>query len=97
MFDNTLNIRFTIDWYVNGENTSTSYNMTAEQAYDTAIPGEALLPTPGSRWHVIMRSAALQKMAALQPGETFKVCFQDPHERPGHDTEVITITRAPVS
>ena len=95
MFDNSA--RFTIDWYVNGDNTSTSYNMTAEQAYDNAIPGEALLPTPGSRWHVMMRRPALQKMAGLQPGETFKVCFQDPHVNPEYDTEMITITRAPVA
>jgi hypothetical protein len=93
MYDNTPNSRFTIDWYVNGQNTSTCYNMTAQQAYDNAIPGEALLPTEGSRWHVMMRSAALQKMAQLNPGETFKVCFQDPHVNPEYDTEMITITR----
>ncbi len=70
--------------------------MTAEQAYDHAIPGEALLPTPGSRWHVMMRQHALKNLADLNPGETLKVCFQDQHELPGYDTEVITITRAPV-
>ena len=85
--------RYTIRWYVNDVNTSTALNLTAEQAYDIAIPGEALLPDTAERWHVLMRQPALDKMANLQPGESFKVCYQDPHPRPGYDTEVITITR----
>ncbi len=84
---------FNVFWYVNDENTSQALNLTAEQAYDVAIPGEAILPLTAARWHVMMRQAALQKMASLQPGESFKVCYQDPHELPGYDTEVITITR----
>ena len=87
-------IRYNIDWYVNGQNTFTSYNMTAAQAYDHAIPGEALIPLTASRWHVMMRQPALKNLADLKPGETLKVCYQDQHELPGYDTEVITITRA---
>ena len=95
--NNNNTARYTINWFVNNENTSTSYNMTAEQAYDHAIPGEAILPLTAARWHVVMRRAALDKMAALRYGESFKVCYQEPHPLPGYDTEVITITREPVN
>jgi hypothetical protein len=91
--NNTESIRYNINWYVNDQNTSTALNLTAEQAYDQAIPGEALLPLTAERWHVLMRQPALEKMASLKPGESFKVCYQEPHRLPGYDTEVITITR----
>lgn len=77
--------------------TSTALNLTAEQAYDHAIPGEALLPLTAERWHVVMRAPALEKMRNLKPGHSFKVCYQEPHPLPGYDTEVITITRESVN
>ena len=85
--------RYNITWFVNGVRTSSALNLTAEQVYDAAIPGEALLPIEGSRWHVMMRQPALQKMESLQVNNSFNICYQSPPPINGHDTEVITVTR----
>ncbi len=85
--------RYNITWFVNGVRTSSALNLTAEQVYDVAIPGEALLPIEGSRWHVMMRQPALQKMDAIRLNESFNICYQSPAAYDGHDTEVITVTR----
>lgn len=85
--------RYTIKWFVNGVRTSSALNLTAEQVYDSAIPGEAIMPIPGSRWHVMMRQAALQKMESMRLNESFNICYQSPPTHAGHDTEIITVVR----
>ena len=85
--------RYTVQWFVNAEQTSSCVNVEASQAYDMAIPGEALMPVEGNRWHVMMKNPALDKMESLAVGDSFKVCWQDLHPLAGYDTEMICITR----
>lgn len=85
--------RYNVFWFVNAEQTSSCMNVSAQQAYDLAIPGEALMPVEGNRWHVMMKNPALDKMEVMAVGDSFKVCWQDISPRPGYDTEIITITR----
>ncbi len=85
--------RYNVFWFVNSEETSSCLNVTDQQAYEMAIPGEALMPVEGNRWHVMMKNPALNKMEAMSIGDSFKVCWQEQHPQPGYDTEMICITR----
>ena len=71
--------------------TGSSLNLSANAAYHTAVPGEALHATEGSRWHVMMRGHALKEMANLLPGESLRICWQD--HASALDTEHILIVR----
>jgi hypothetical protein len=83
--------RFTVHWYVNNQCTYTVKNVRAEQAYDMGIPPEAIMPTPGNRWHVMMRNNAIEQMNQTNINQ-LAICFQDP--LPGYDTERVVVTRA---
>jgi hypothetical protein len=86
--------KYSVTWRVNGVITSTAENLTAEQAYTEAIPGEALAPTPGNRWHVLMRQAALSRMAWLALHEEIHLAWQDPGSAgSGLDVEEISVYR----
>ena len=86
--------RFQIKWYVNGENTYTVDNLMIDQVYDQAVPGEAFHAHEGNRWHVMLKYPATQKMVGMFQGDSFNICYQDPHPaNPEYDTEVITVTR----
>ena len=85
--------RFEIKWYVNGENTYTVENLTFDQVYDEAVPGEAFHPHEGNRWHVMLKYPAIEKILSMFPGDTFRICYQEPHVNPEYDTEAISIMR----
>ncbi len=84
--------RFTVKWYVNGENTYTISTLRASHVYDQAVPPEALLPVEGNRWHVMMREAALKRMLNTRIHESFTLCFQDHSPNPELDREMIIVT-----
>ena len=86
--------QYSVYYYVNGERTGTFENVSAEEAYKEAIPGEALLPFEGNRWHVMLRWAAYERMLKLKEGDELAVAWQDPG-RPGYDTERIVIALCP--
>jgi hypothetical protein len=81
--------RFTVKWFVNDQCTYTVKNVRASQAYDMAIPPEAIEPVPGNRWHVMMRQHALEQCQAQNSSLT--VCYQD--ALTGYDTERVIIIR----
>jgi hypothetical protein len=83
--------RYTVVWRVNGRVTATLENVPAEQAYDEAVPGEALLPLPGNRWHVLMRQPALTRMLFLGGAEEISIAYQENSQTPGLDVEQITV------
>lgn len=83
--------KYTLVWRINGEVTATLENLTAEQAYEEAIPGEALMPYDGNRWHVLMRQPALTRMLFLGPSDTMALAYQDPPRTTGLDVEEITV------
>ncbi len=85
--------RFTVTWYVNGENTYTISTLPASQVYDISVHPESILPVEGNRWHVIMRHQAMTRMLHCNMNESFTLCFQDPHVNPEMDTEMIIVTR----
>lgn len=85
--------RFQIKWFVNNENTYTAENLTFDQVWDEAVPGEALRADEGNRWHVMLKQPAIQKMLSMYQGDSFRICYQDPHVNPEYDTEVIVVSR----
>ncbi len=88
--------RFSVYYYVNDVLTSTLENCTAEQAYREAVPGEAMFPYEGNRWHILLRHAALDRMGNLEAGQSLRVAWQDPHPQGrAFDTERIMIFREP--
>lgn len=95
MVPTTMLMRFSVYYYVNGVNTYVMNGLSSEEAYGSAIPGEALLPFDGGgRWHVLMRQPALEQMLQLLTGETLRVCWQHPPEVGAiGDTEHILIVR----
>jgi len=84
--------KFTVQFFVNGENTSTVENLDFDQAYNMAVPGEALTM---DGWHVLMKHAARTEIAKLFAGETLRISYQDP-VRPGFDCEHILMMLAPI-
>lgn len=88
--------KFSVTWRVNGEVTYILENITAEMAWDEAVPDEALRQELGNRWHVYMRAPALLKMRIMAVGEQFTVAYQDP-SAVGADQEEITVQRIYVS
>lgn len=89
--------RYTVQYFVNNKMTATLEHCTAEQAYKEAVPGEATQPYEGNRWHVLLRYAALPRLANLDPGEAVPVAWQDPspHNPTYYDVERIIIVREP--
>lgn len=85
-------MKFRVTWRVNGEVTYILENVSAEMAWDEAVPDEALTPAPYNRWHVYMRAPALSKMRTMSCGEEFSVAYQDPSSV-GADQEDIRIER----
>lgn len=77
---------------MNGERTGTLENLSAEEAYTEAVPGEALFPFPNNRWHVMMRYSAIERMKKLDMQEELAIAWQDSAPR-GYDTERIIIVR----
>ena len=86
---------FSVLFYVNGELTHTIKNLQSNEAYTDAIPLEALRADPNSRWHVMLRQPALEKLDALLTGETLRVCWQEPSVYNWPDTEHILIMKEP--
>lgn len=82
---------FSVFYYTNGVMTGSSLHLSANAAYHSAVPGEALHAVEGSRWHVMMRGHALKEMANLLPGESVRICWQD--HASALDTEHILIVR----
>ena len=64
-------------FYMNDELTSITTNLTSKNAYSTAAIEEARNQHPGSRWHIMLRGAALDRLKDLLVGETLRVCWQD--------------------
>jgi hypothetical protein len=86
--------RFTVQWFVNNQRTYTVKNVRGGAAYDMAIAPEALQPTEGNRWHVMMRQSALQQLIQLNSNQELTVSYQDLLE--GYDTERVVIVREAV-
>jgi hypothetical protein len=85
--------RFTIKWYVNGENTYTISTLRASQVYDECITNEMLNGHLANRWHVLMRHQAMTRMLHCNIHSSFTLCFQDKPNDPELDTEMILVTR----
>lgn len=86
--------RFQIKWFVNNEQTYVAENLRFSQVWDEAVPGEALRPYEGNRWHVMVKPAANQKMLGMYVNDSFAICYQDPHHaNPEYDVERIVVTR----
>jgi hypothetical protein len=83
--------KYTVVWRINGQVTATLENVSAEKAYEEAIPGEALMPFPGNRWHVLMRQPALTRMLFLGPHDVINLAYQDPPATAGLDVEEISV------
>lgn len=86
-----INPTYAVVNYVNGQMTYTTRGLSKRSAYETAIPGEALVQSSANRWHVMLYSAASEKMDLLFVGETLRVCWQDYNA--DFDTEHILIMR----
>lgn len=86
---------FSVLFYVNGELTYTVKDLQANEAYTRAIPLEALSTDPNSRWHVMLRYVAVEKLRFLLAGETLRVCWQEPSIYNWPDTEHILIVKEP--
>jgi hypothetical protein len=84
--------RFTVKFYVNHENTYTLENVPFDKVWDESVPGEALRPDPGNRWHVMMKNATRGYLLNLDLNENLKIAYQDYVE--GHDNETIVVIRA---
>lgn len=85
-------MKFRVTWRVNGEVTYILENISAEMAWDEAVPDEALAPSPYNRWHVYMRQPSIKKMTSMAVGEEFPVAWEDPSSV-GADEEEIRIER----
>ena len=90
-----MNPTYSVSYYVNGELTFTTKNLPANEAYTRAIPPEALANDPKSRWHVMLRYAAIERLQGLLAGETLRVCWQEPSIYNWPDTEHILIAKEP--
>jgi hypothetical protein len=88
----SFNRRFTVQFYVNHENTYTLENVPFDKVWDESVPGEALRPDPGNRWHVMMKNATRGNLLNLDLNEILKIAYQDYVE--GHDNETIVVIRA---
>lgn len=86
-----LSSRFKVIFKVNNKVTYTLENVVLSEVWDESIPSEALRPSNGNRWHVLMKYAANQKMASMQLGDTIDLAYQDYIE--GHDNEEISVVR----
>jgi hypothetical protein len=84
---------FSVVFYVNGELSRTITNLQAGEAYTESIPVEALHPDTNFRWHVMLRSVALEKLQTFLPGETLRVCWQDASLYNSPDTQHILIMK----
>lgn len=82
---------YTVIHYINGRMENRIPNLSKELTYKNAIPKEALKQNPRNRWHVMLYSAAIEKMDSLFVGETLRVCWQE--YNPDFDTEHILIMR----
>lgn len=87
---------YTVQFYVNGYLTSRLDRLSPNEAYSQGVPGEALNQNVGSRWHLMLRSAAIERLDALLPGETLRVCWQTPSDNNWSDTEHVLIVKDPV-
>lgn len=82
--------RFILTFYVNNQVTSTVDSVRASMAYDMGVLSneEAMEQSPENRWHILVRSEAIQKMLELQDSE-LTLAFQTPLD--GYDTEHVTV------
>ena len=85
---------YTVEFYVNGYLTSRLDRLSANEAY-SQVPGEALNQNVGSRWHVMLRSPALERLESLLAGESLRVCWQEPPQNIWADTEHVLIMKEP--
>jgi hypothetical protein len=85
--------KYAVKFFVNDVLTSSLENLSAAEAYSHAIPGEALQPHAGNRWHVMMRAAALDRMDLLGVGEFVTVAYQEASLNPEMDIEMIVIEK----
>lgn len=86
--------RFSITYMVNGAVTSTLENLPASEVYSNAVPGEAILPIPGSRWHVRMLLSTMEWMATSRANDSMTVAYQTQSPTPGLDFEEIIVHRS---
>jgi hypothetical protein len=86
-------MKFTIRFYVNSEQTCVLENVPLEQVYSLAVPTEAFLPIPGSRWHVMLKQPALVRLRDLEEGEYIKIAWQDAPSNPELDIETTYVER----
>jgi hypothetical protein len=87
---------YTVQFYVNGYLTSRLDRLSPNEAYSQGVPGEALNQNVGSRWHLMLRSAAIERLDDLLPGESLRVCWQTPSDNNWSDTEHVLIVKDPV-
>ena len=83
---------YRVTFKVNNEVTCVLENLSADEAYIHAIPGEATSPHEGNRWHVVLKAPALLKMKTYPVGEPIIVAYQTVFNN-YQDSEHIYITR----
>ena len=87
---------YSVQFYVNGYITARLEGLSPNEAYTQGVPGEALNQTQGSRWHLMLRDSALQRLNGLLAGQSLLVCWQDPADNNWSDTEHVLIIKDPV-
>ena len=85
---NTYRVIYT----VNNKVTCVLENLSADEAYTHAIPGEATRKHQGNRWHVVLKAPALLKMKTYPIGEHICVAYQTTQHY-YQDSECISIVR----
>jgi hypothetical protein len=83
--------RYTVVHYLNGRISHSNAHLSMRSAYESAVPNEAFVATPGNRWHVMLYPAAIERLGALFVGETLRVCWQE--YDPNFDTQYSLIVR----
>ena len=78
-------------FYINDELTSITRNLSAKNAYSTAAIDEARIQEPGSRWNIMLRGPALDRLKDLLVGESLRACWQNYNTE--LDTQHILIIR----
>lgn len=90
------NSTYTVQFYVNGHLTSRLEHLSPNEAYTQGVPGEALNQNVGSRWHLMLRTPALERLDSLLEGESLRVCWQTPSENNWSDNEHVIIVKEPL-
>ena len=84
---------YTIKRYVNNILSQTTSGFSLKDAYDTAIPSEAMRFSVNNKWHVIRYDFAYSKLKDIPYNQEFTVAYEEAHIENNMEHTRITITR----